>query len=611
MFELEVDFKRLSMEDIPGEVVSAFQQQASYFEDIALFSLLQWEEHCTECAMPTCYKTCDLYKPRKDGKCRRFAHGMSPITGIRGRALPIVKIDFKRWGALMATNHLALIDKNKLVSLERNIQKVEKIARTIPDRHISILGRHGISSRLATRYKNKISEKFINAEKIDTTPTGFLIEIYNPNKEPADLTVVIRATDGDKNLFPFQKRLVFGPGYSRITLDYADIQPHIDPERKHYVSLTPNLKDTTGSELSLYFGTMGLFKYNSGTNIKAGNKSVKVVVWDLDNTVWDGILLEDGPDGIRIKPEISSIIKELDKRGIVNSVISKNNYNNAWSQLEKLGLSEYFLFPQINWLPKSQSMNSLISRFNIGEDTIAFIDDSAFERAEVATRFPQIRTIDSLEYQDILGRLEFNPEISTESSRRREFYRNQGIRNHALNEFSGNYQEFIKSCEIKLTITPGRIETLDRIHELVQRTNQLNFSGNRYTRQSLKEILDESKKDTFALHCADKFGDYGTVGFCVVDTASHTLIDLALSCRVQSKRVEHAFINWLLAHYQSKGITHFTAMYRKTEKNTPAGKVFTDLGFVVASKHGNIIEYQYPYAEGLVQESLIETRYQQ
>jgi FkbH-like protein len=605
MFELEVDFRHLNIEDVPGEVISAFQEQTPYLDDIVSISLLQWEEHCTECAMPTCYKTCDLYQPRKDGKCRRFKHGISPVNGIRGRALPIVRIDFKRWGALMATNRLALADKNKLIKLEKSVNKIENLARAIPDHHISVFGRRGISSRLTTRYKNWLSGKFIADEKIDIAPSGFLIEVYNPNEQSADLTFVIRATEGDKSFLPYQNRLILEPGYSRIILDYADIEPHIDSERKHFVSITPNLMDACDSELSLYFGSMGLFRYTDAKSSKT-EKSVKVLVWDLDNTIWDGILLEDGPDGITLKPRIPSIIKELDRRGIVNSVISKNDHDSAWSQLEKLDLSEYLLFPQINWLPKSQSMGSIIADFNVGEETIVFIDDSPFERAEVSARFPQIRTIDAHEYMDILGWPEFNPRISTESSLRREFYQHQGARNLALNEFSGEYLEFVKSCNIKIIITPGRVNNLDRIHELVQRTNQLNFSGNRYLKKDLEMILSDNQKDTFTLKCTDRFGDYGTVGFCVVDTTTYTLIDLAFSCRIQSKRIEHAFLHWLLAHYRSSGTPQFTALYRQTEKNMPAGKVFSDLGFDIKSKNDDVIEYTYPYSKGLTNESLID-----
>src|SRR5581483_5052110 len=128
----------------------------------------------------------------------------------------------------------------------------------------------------------------------------------------------------------------------------------------------------------------------TGTQTKP--KTMKCVVWDLDNTLWNGTLLEDGQ--VTLREEIVHTIKLLDARGILHSIASKNSYEAAMAMLQQLGVSEYFLYPQINWNSKASSIREIAKAINIGLDTIAFVDDQAFERAEVAFQIPEVLCID-------------------------------------------------------------------------------------------------------------------------------------------------------------------------------------------------------------------------
>jgi FkbH-like protein len=121
-------------------------------------------------------------------------------------------------------------------------------------------------------------------------------------------------------------------------------------------------------------------------------------------------------------------------------------------------------------------------------------------------------------------------------------------------------------------------ENLERVHELTQRTNQMNFSGNRYDRSVLKEVLSTPYLETYVLEVEDRFGTYGVVGFCIVDSRTPLMTDLMFSCRIQSKRVEHAFLAYLVREYIARTGKDFQADYRKTPRNAPSGKVFADLG---------------------------------
>ena len=129
---------------------------------------------------------------------------------------------------------------------------------------------------------------------------------------------------------------------------------------------------------------------------------------------------------------------------------------------------------------------------------------------------------------------------------------------------------------------------LERVHELTQRTNQLNFSGRRYERDTLTEILESDDLDAYVMDCEDRFGSYGTVGFAVVDRRGPRMVDLMFSCRIQSKRVEHAFMTFLLQRYLDDSPGGVYAEYRKTPRNAPSGRVFDDVGFEHVEQRGEV-----------------------
>jgi FkbH-like protein len=137
-------------------------------------------------------------------------------------------------------------------------------------------------------------------------------------------------------------------------------------------------------------------------------------------------------------------------------------------------------------------------------------------------------------------------------------------------------------------------ENLERVHELTQRTNQMNFSGNRYDRAVLREILSTAHLDTYVLEAEDRFGSYGVVGFCIVDSREPLMTDLMFSCRIQSKRVEHAFLAYLVREYIAKTGRDFRVHYRKTERNAPSGKVFDDIGMTELGTKSGVALLVFP-----------------
>ena len=160
----------------------------------------------------------------------------------------------------------------------------------------------------------------------------------------------------------------------------------------------------------------------------------KCVVWDLDNTLWDGICLEGD---VHVRPVVRDVVNELDQRGIIHSIASRNEEKVALKVLNDNRLFHFFVVPQINWLPKTTNIIAISKALNISLDAVAFVDDDPFELDQIRFMLPDVLTIDSANTSQILDMPEFNPGIVTkESKSRREFYQAEEKRKQAEQHFS-------------------------------------------------------------------------------------------------------------------------------------------------------------------------------
>lgn len=296
-------------------------------------------------------------------------------------------------------------------------------------------------------------------------------------------------------------------------------------------------------------------------------KTVKCLVWDLDNTLWRGILLED--DDVRLVPEAVAAIKELDARGILHSIASRNDHDLAMAKLREFGLDEYFLYPKINWNAKSASVKEIAGDLNIGVDTLAFIDDQPFEREEVAFALPDVLCLDAAEVSSLAGRAEFTPRYVTEDSRRRRvMYRADMERNAAETEFGGPQEAFLESLRMRFGIKEATEDDLQRAEELTVRTNQLNTTGYTYSYAELDAFRVSDRHLLLTSTLEDRYGPYGTIGLALVEKGetAWVLKLLLMSCRVMSRGVGTIMINHIKRLARDAGV-RLLAEFVQTGRN--------------------------------------------
>jgi FkbH-like protein len=570
MFESELNNATESIETLPAEVLLRF---AEYRHSVSARSMLPWGEHCTECVWPVCYTTCALYERRSDGACRQFVGPAVRIDHKQGLSPYILKIRFKQWGKLWTVGALALKPLAEADRAEQIHIAIGALARILPLPEV-------VKSRVLgkVRYRRTvIAEQNPGGRE---TPDAFVLECFNPNALTLALTLIVRPRDRQQPRC-YEERIQLPTGYTRARIAFKEFARAVDMKQPFEVEVIPN-----GCEnRTLYFGLMDFIKERRQLVSQSGHlegiHKFKCIVWDLDNTLWDGVLVEDGPRGIRIREEAVEVIKETDRRGILHSIASKNNREDALDVLREHGLEDYFLYPQIDWTLKSQSIARIANLMNIGIDAIAFVDDQTFEREEVRSALAGICVIDAAECNEIPARPECQVTVTAESKNRRMLYRKQEERAAQLENYKGDYFGFLRTCEMEVTFRPLAEDNLQRIYELAQRTNQMNFSGSRYEESELREIICSLQLKSYVIQCRDRYGDYGIVGFAVVDTVQPCLLELMFSCRVQAKRVEHAVLSFLIKQYAGDRERDFYARYRKTAKNAPSGRVFAEIGFEV------------------------------
>ncbi|WP_216696885.1 HAD-IIIC family phosphatase [Anaerostipes faecalis] len=539
-----------------------------------------WEEHCLECSAPTCYKDCVHYAERKDGRCKRFDNGMQTFADKRACCGQGTHIQFRKWANMMTIIFPAMLSPKAYYQLCKKNQKLGNILKKIAN------------SKLPTKVKWESIRtiEFLrrrNLRKLDgldNQPDAFLFHGYSHEKEAYQLIIEIY----DDHTPVFKTSLKVVPGENLHVIERQNLSPECWK--------TGNLlKVYPENNIEALIDILWCDFVKGKKVIKEGSaNTVKCVVWDLDNTLWDGTLIEtDDPNTLQLKDHVLDVMKDLDAKGIIQSIASKNDYESAWKVVENLGIADYFLYPQIHWNAKSNSMLQIATSLNIGIDTFAFIDDSIFEREQVKSVYPQIRVYDETEIETLLARPEFDVVVTEESKNRRLMYKAEEKRNQLLNSGNNDTIEFLNQCNLQLQLfEPKTEEEKLRCYELVIRTNQLNMSGNKYSKEEFAKVLNRENHNNFAFSCKDDFGEYGIVGYGQYYVKDSELIftEFAMSCRVAGKYVESALFHELLYKEKCDSGKFFI---KKTKKNVLLRNTLEEIGFVIQKQSDKLVQYSF------------------
>ena len=282
--------------------------------------------------------------------------------------------------------------------------------------------------------------------------------------------------------------------------------------------------------------------------------NIKCVIWDLDDTLWDGALLESA--AVKLKPGITETIQVFDQRGIIQCIASKNNYDMAMAQLKQFELDQYFVYAEISWNAKSGSVGAIQAKLNININSILFIDDQDFELNEVLSVYPQVNTYKSNRLNDLLYHPSLIPRfVTVESRSRRVAYQAEVKRTEAESDFKGPKESFLASLDMRLSMRVATKVDLKRAEELTERTNQLNSTGETYSYDDLVAVLYSGDHQIIICELSDKFGDYGKIGLALIQEQSTCLRlkMMLMSCRVVTRGVGTVLLNYIMQRAKDEG----------------------------------------------------------
>jgi len=331
-------------------------------------------------------------------------------------------------------------------------------------------------------------------------------------------------------------------------------------------------------------------------------RTAKAIAVDLDNTLWGGVIGEDGMHGIRLGQEYPGAayqatqraLLDLHRKGILLTICSKNNHEDAIEAVNKhpgmLLKPEHFAAMRINWSDKALNLREIAAELNIGIDALAFLDDNPVERAQVRTVLPEVTVIDlpgdPSQFADVVrGSPCFERlAISEEDRQRTKLYAAERERSRAEQSVSSK-EEFYRSLEQEAEIASVDGSTLSRVAQLTQKTNQFNLTTQRYTEQQIAEMAKLPGWQVISLRVRDRYGEHGLVGVAVVhdDREACEIDTFLLSCRVIGRNVETALLSHVTQAAAGRGMKSVRGWFFPTKKNAPAKEFYAQHGFTLTS----------------------------
>lgn len=347
----------------------------------------------------------------------------------------------------------------------------------------------------------------------------------------------------------------------------------------------------------------------------------KVLIVDLDNTLWKGVIGEDGLDGIGIGPgspageahmHLQGYMAELKSRGILLAVCSKNNPADAELPFRehpnmKLRLDDFAAF-RANWQDKATNIREIAEELSLGLDSFVFLDDSPMEREWVRSQLPQVEVVEcgesALGFQRALdrGRYFFATTLSKEDLKRADSYRESAQRER-LRATAVSMDEFLAQLQLRATVSPVTTANLARVTQLINKTNQFNVTTRRYTEAQVGSTAAASDAWMAAFSLDDRVGSYGLIGVIIARGSGDRRWEVdtwLMSCRVLGRQMEKFMFDQLVSAAAGRGIQEIDGIYRPTEKNGLVKELFPQLGFSFVEQSESGFRYRYRIPETIV-----------
>jgi FkbH-like protein len=342
----------------------------------------------------------------------------------------------------------------------------------------------------------------------------------------------------------------------------------------------------------------------------------KIIVLDCDNTLWGGILGEDGASGLQMSEatqkgkafaEVQTILRGLRKEGVLLALCSKNNPADVDHILaghpDMILKDEDLVAKRVNWLDKATNLQELATELNLGLDSFVFIDDSLFELGLVQREMPQVKCIQVpktlSEYPALIQRLRrdfFSLSRASEDERKTEMYREEKQRQAQVSQYN-SIEEYWTSLKLQLTIQWDEQIPVARAAQLSQKTNQFNLTTRRYTEDDIQRMLADPLYTLVVFSAADHYGDYGATGMAIVrEDAAHSgcaVVDsFLMSCRIIGRNIEYSFFDEFISVLHMKGIRRLRGEYFATTKNSQVAKFYDRIGFELTSDKESSRDYR-------------------
>jgi FkbH-like protein len=426
----------------------------------------------------------------------------------------------------------------------------------------------------------EVAEEFRNAVLgfVGRSPVPFCLLIC-PSGAPEGLVDTLVSVESDLSALQHRAASMGVLAASDYHTAYA-VADYLDPLRDQlgHIPYTP--------EYYHLLGTLVMRFYHSVVS-----KPYKVIVCDCDNTLWEGVCGEEGPEGVRVHrhfERLQRLVRTRVEQGVLLCLCSKNHQDDVHAVFKHrqdgcLGL-EHCTDMTINWSSKSANLRELAQRLNLSLDSFIFIDDSPLECAEVRANCPEILTIqwpaDEAEAEAVLNHTwAFDRFVVTEEDRRRlAMYRAEQKRERLQGRVQ-DYREFIESLALKVEIRPPQQDELARASQLMYRTNQFNFTRRCYSAPEVAALSQGDPMLCQVVQVSDRFGDYGLVGVLMCKAKDNQLVleNFLLSCRVLGRGVEHR----MLAHVGHMAVQRswdeVVIEFRPMEKNEPARRFLQEI----------------------------------